>query len=242
MMGGVKRGEKPKGQIIAELMTEQPDLDNLGIVQELRKRGVEVRESYVSSVRTALKTRGTWQISKKQPEFTRIPQELRDRMYELYDQGCETGVIAERLNILPSTVSHYVNQYKRRNLDLSEGTLNARIADMVRKGHTVVEIMSELHTNRSQVLAVRKYLKDNGEDIGWGKGKGKGKEIRVNKPKPSSGVPRSEVEAIVSETDAEAIVTWAGAFRKLANYCNAHGYTDAYELAQAIAGIKGVTL
>ena len=84
-------------------------------------------------------------------------------------------------------------------------------------------------------------MKEQGETLP--SNRGRSSEIVVKpKPKPSSGVPRSEVEAIVSETDAEAIVTWAGAFRKLANYCNAHGYSDAYELAQAIADIKGVKL
>ena len=196
-MGGVKRGEKPKGQIISELIAEQPTLDTLGIVQELRKRGVEVSESYVKTVRTLVNRNGTWE--------------------PLGERG---GADAPH-----------------RNLDMSEGSLNSKVADMVRDGCTIAEIIARLHTNRSHVLSVRKYLKEKGEDVP----QGRAKAFRVKpqgKPSSGRGADMGEREKLLFDYDNESVVTWAGAFRKLANYCRTHGYADAYELAQAIAGIK----
>lgn len=226
-MSGVKRGEQPKGEMVAELIAQ--GMDDVTIIATLLKRGVEVTPKYVNHIRWALQKYGIWngRPPRKTPsaEKDTVKKEsakaIAERARELSEQGMSQRQIAERLGVPRTTL---VRMLKAKVLDMSEGTVNARVAGMVRGGSKVSEIMDECHVGKSRVMEVRKFLKDNGEVLPEHRGRGKSIIVSEN--------------AIPDEHEDFSTLTWAGAFRKLMEYCKAHGYNDAYYFAGRIAEDK----
>ena len=224
-MGGVKQGEQPKGEMVAELIAQ--GMDDVTIIATLRKRGVEVTPKYVNHIRWALGKYGVWNGRKEEIKAASTvkresAQAIAERARELSEQGMSQRQIAERLGVPRTTLARMLHA---KVLDLSEGTVNARVAGMVRDGAKVSEIMKECHVGKSRVTEVRKFLKDNGETLPEHRGHGK-------KPTIVSE------NAIPDEHEDFSTLTWAGAFRKLMEYCHKHGYMDAYYYAGRIAEDK----
>jgi len=234
MMGGVKRGEKPKGEMVSELIAQ--GMDDVTIIATLIERGVEVTPKYVNHIRWALDKYGVWngRPPRKTPSAEKdtvkkeTAQAIAERARELSEQGMSQRQIAERLGVPRTTLERmlHADPNQPKVLDMSEGTVNARVAGMVRGGYKVSEIMEECHVGKSRVMEVRKYLKDNGETLPEHRGRGK--------------------SIVVSEdsltTEDFSTLTWAGAFRKLMEYCHKHGYMDAYYFAGQIAEDKDMRL
>ena len=231
-MSGVKRGAQPKGEMVAELIAQ--GMDDVTIIATLLERSVEVTPKYVNHIRWALDKYGVWngRPPRKTPSAEKdtvkkeTAQAIAERARELSEQGMSQRQIAERLGVPRTTLErmlHNTNQPKV--LDMSEGTVNARVAGMVRDGRKVSEIMEECHVSKYRVTEVRKFLKDNGETLPEHRGRGK-------KPTIVSE------NAIPDEHEDFSTLTWAGAFRKLMEYCKAHGYNDAYYFAGQIAEDK----
>ena len=230
-MGGVKRGEKPKGEMVAELIAQ--DMDDVTIIATLLKRGVEVTPKYVNHIRWSLQKYGVWngRPPRKTPSAvkdtvkTETAKAIAERARELSEQGMSHRQIAERLGVSHTTINEILRGEQPKVLDMSEGTVNARVAGMVRGGYKVSEIMEECHVSKYRVTEVRKFLKDNGEVLPEHRGRGK---------KPSI----VSENAIPEECEDFSTLTWAGAFRKLMEFCKAHGYNDAYYFAGQIAEDK----
>lgn len=229
-MGGVKRGEQPKGEMVAELIAQ--DMDDVTIIATLLKRGVEVTPKYVNHIRWSLQKYGVWngRPPRKTPSAVKdtvkkeTAQAIAERARELSEQGMSQRQIAERLGVPRTTLERMLraDPNQPKVLDMSEGTVNARVAGMVRGGYKVSEIMDECHVSKYRVTEVRKFLKDNGEVLP--EHKGRGKKIAVTEDSLT--------------TEDFSTLTWAGAFRKLMEYCKAHGYNDAYYFAGQIAEDK----
>jgi len=237
-MGGVKRGEQPKGEMVSELIAQ--GMDDVTIIATLLERGVEVTPKYVNHIRWSLQKYGVWngRPPRKTPSAvkdtvkTETAKAIAERARELSEQGMSQRQIAERLGVPRTTLVRMLHATPNQPdpnqpkvLDMSEGTVNARVAGMVRGGYKVSEIMEECHVSKYRVTEVRKFLKDNGEKLPEHKGRGK---------KP----PIVSENAIPEECEDFSTLTWAGAFRKLMEYCKAHGYNDAYYFAGRIAEDK----